>query len=92
MQSAVDRLVFEKVSHALRQVVRADLANLSPSTRINDDLALSRFGRLRLAICLEETFDVELEDDEVEGFAVVGDIVGHISTRYFRDSEFASGE
>jgi acyl carrier protein len=90
MQSAFDAVVFEKVSRAVGQVVRRGKSDLSPATRLSDDLALGRFGRLKLAICLEEAFDVELEDEDVEQFTVVGDIVSYISHRYFRDVDFAA--
>ena len=86
MQSAFDSVVFDKVSRAFGQVVRGQV-DLSPATRLSDDLALSRFGRLKLAICLEEAFDVELEDEDIEQFTVVGDIVSYISSRYFRDAD-----
>ena len=89
MQYAFDNVVFQKVSQAVGQVVRGT-RDVSPATRLTDDLALSRFGRLKLAICLEEAFDVELEDEDVEQFTVVGDIVTYISSRYFRDVEHAA--
>jgi len=47
-------------------------------------LALSGFGKLKLVICLEEIFDVELSNEKVAQFATVADIVkfigGHGST------------
>ncbi len=89
MQYAFDNVVFRKVSQAVSQVVRGT-RDVSPSTRLTDDLALSRFGRLKLAICLEEAFEVELEDEDVEQFTVIGDIVTYISSRYFRDVEHAA--
>ncbi len=89
MQSAFDSVVFQKVSQAVGQVVRGT-RDVSPATRLTDDLALSRFGRLKLAICLEEAFDVELEDEEVEQFTVIGDIVSYLSSRYFRDADHAA--
>ena len=89
MQYAFDNVVFQKVSQAVGQVVRGT-RDVSPATRLTDDLALSRFGRLKLAICLEEAFDVELEDEDVEQFTVIGDIVTYISSRYFRDVEHAA--
>jgi len=89
MQYAFDSAVFQKVSQAVGQVVRGT-RDVSPGTRLTDDLALSRFGRLKLAICLEEAFDVELEDEDVEQFTVVGDIVTYLSSRYFRDADQAA--
>lgn len=87
MQSAFDALVFNKVASAVGKAVRVEPAALSRSTRLVDDLSLGGFGRLRLAVCLEDLFDVELQNDEIERFHTLGDIVSYLSFRYFRDIE-----
>jgi len=49
---------------------------------------LGGFGRLKLAIYLEQVFRVELPDEASERFVLVADIVDYFSSRYFRDVEF----
>lgn len=85
MQSAFDSAVLFKVAIAIQWATRIDPAFISPTTRLVEDLALSRFARLRLAICLEQAFDDELSDDDLAGLVRVGDIVRHFSHRVFRD-------
>jgi acyl carrier protein len=87
MQSALNSSVFDKVVLAVAQAVYIAAPGLSQSTRLVDDLALSRFGRLKLALSLEELFDVELQDDAIDRFSTLGDIVSYLSCRYFRDIE-----
>ncbi len=87
MQSAFNSSVFDRVALAVEKTVHVKTPSLSHSTRLVDDLALSRLGRLKLAMSLEEVFDVELEDDVIEQFGNIGDIVSHFSYRYFRDIE-----
>ena len=90
MQATLDTVIFNKVSKVVRFVVGSEAVErieLSPSTTLSGDLALGRLGRMKLAVGLEEAFDVEFENDKVLGFTVVGDIVGHLSTRYFQDVE-----
>jgi acyl carrier protein len=87
MQTAFNSSVFGKVALAVARTVRAETPGLSRSTRLADDLALSRLGRITLAMSLEDIFDVELENDVVERFFDIGDIVSHFSDRYFRDIE-----
>jgi len=89
MQSASTSSVVGKVLLAVEQTVHAKMPGLSTSTRLADDLTLGSLGRLRLAMCLEQIFDVELRDDVVERFGDVGDVVGYFSDRYFRDVEFS---
>ena len=85
MTSAFDGFVLNRVALAVGQVTHVDPATISGRTRLTKDLALGRFGRLRLAICLEEVFDVELSDEVVASFVTVDDVVGYFSRRYFRD-------
>lgn len=87
MQSAFDRFVFDKVVLAVGRTMRVEQSGLSQSTRLVDDLSLGAFARLRLAVCLEDLFDLELQNDTVERFQTLGDIVSYFSFRYFRDVE-----
>ena len=74
MHAVFNNAVFLNVALAVQWATDTDLALISPTTRLVDDLALGRFGRLRLAICLEEVFDDELSDDVLNRFVTVGDI------------------
>jgi len=85
MGSAFDSSVLDKVTLAVEQTTRVDPAEITADTRLADDLALGRFGRMRLAIQLEEVFDLELPNDVVARFVTVADIVNYFSRRYFRD-------
>ena len=89
MQYALDSFVFDKVVLAVGKTMRVEPSSLSRSTRLADDLSLGGFARLRLALCLEDLFDMELQNDTVERFQTLGDIVSYFSFRYFRDVEIA---
>ena len=89
MQLALDSSVLNKVSLAIERTIWIGPAEITPATRIADDLALGWFGRLRLAIHLEEIFDLELPDEVVERFVTVADIADYFSRRYFRDAPCA---
>ena len=87
MDAAVNNFVSRKVVSAVGRTVYVELSTISDSSRLADDLALGRFGRLKLGIYLEEIFDLELPDDVLAGFSTVADIVRYISRRYFRNIE-----
>jgi acyl carrier protein len=84
MMSSPGGVVFDKVILAVEQTVYTDGASLSAASRLADDLRLGRFGRIRLALYLEETFDLEISDEAVEQFDTVGDIVRYLSRRSFQ--------
>ena len=87
MQAAFNDSVFDKVVRAVEQVTRFKAHEISPSTRLADDLALGRVGRLKLAIHLEDIFAIEISDEALQRFVSIADIVSYSSHRYFRDIE-----
>lgn len=75
---------------AIERTTSIDPIEVSPVPWLVDDLALGRFGRLRLAIHLEDTFDLELADEFVERFC---NGLWHrrlFQPSPFRDFEFAA--
>ena len=89
MRSTPGDKVFEKVALAVRQSVYIDQHGLTPKTRIASDLGVGRFGRIKLALYLEETFDIEIPDDVVGRFDTVGDIVRYLSRWSHESTEFS---
>jgi acyl carrier protein len=87
MQSIVSNAVFDKVVLAIERTTFVQAPGISPFTRLVDDLVLGGFGRLKLAIYLEEVFDVELRDEALERFVTVSDVVDYFSGLCFRDIE-----
>jgi acyl carrier protein len=85
MEAALDDFVFDKVVLAIERATRIGDRNVAPETRLVCDLTLGWFGRLKLAIYLEEIFDIELSNEVLEQFATVADIVKCISRNYFQD-------
>ena len=78
MQSTSKDDVFDKVLLAVEQTVYTDGHILTSASGITKDLRIGRFGRLKLALYLEEGFDIELPDEAVERFETLGDIVQYI--------------
>lgn len=87
MQAALEDLVFEKVVLAIERTTFIGDRKVAPETRLVCDLTLGGFNRLKLAIYLEEIFDIELSDEVSEQFATVADIVKHIGRHCLQDVE-----
>jgi acyl carrier protein len=85
MSYACANLVFEKVASAVEQTVYIEPDTLTPDSRLIADLRLGKFGRIRLALHLEETFDIEISDEAVDRFDTVGDIVHYMSRWWLED-------
>ena len=85
MQVALNGSILDRVILAIRQTTYTGDQKVTSETRLTCDLALGRFDRLKLAMYLEETFDVELSDDVLKQAVTVADIIKYISGHYFQD-------
>jgi acyl carrier protein len=60
-----------------------DVAEVTPDASILDDLGADSLDVVELVLSLEDTFDIEVSDEEVEGMRTIGDlqqyVIGHIS-------------
>lgn len=79
MQTILQQTVFQRVAHAIERIVDVGSVELTHSTRLLEDLAFGRFRRLKLAIRLEDSFDVEIHNDTAERFRTLGDIVSYLN-------------
>ncbi len=87
MQVAFNSSVLDRVILAIEQATYIGDRRVALETRLVCDLALGGFGRLKLALYVEEIFDIELSDDVVEQFVTVADIVRYVGGHYFQDAE-----
>ncbi len=60
-----------------------DIGEVTPDASILDDLGADSLDVVELVLSLEDTFDIEVSDEEVEGMRTIGDIqqcvIGHVA-------------
>ena len=74
-------MVFEKVRDILMDQLDVEEEKIKPDSNITDDLGADSLDVVDLVMSLEEEFDVEVPDEEVERMKTVGDIVKYIEDR-----------
>ena len=73
-------MVFEKVRDILCEQLDVDEEKVTMEANITDDLGADSLDMVDLVMSLEEEFDVEVPDEEVENIKTVGDIVKFIES------------
>jgi acyl carrier protein len=58
-----------------------DIAEVAPTATILDDLGADSLDVVELVMSLEDTFDIEVPDEEVEGMRTVADIQRYVIER-----------
>ena len=71
-------MVFEKVRDILVEQLDVEEDKVTMEASITDDLGADSLDVVDLVMSLEEEFDVEIPDDQVENIKTVGDIVKYI--------------
>lgn len=74
-------MILEKVTEILVDQLDIDEDKVNADASITDDLGADSLDVVDLIMSLEEEFNIEIPDDEVENIKTVGDIVKYIEDR-----------
>lgn len=74
-------MIFEKVKDILIDQLDCEEEKVTLEASITDDLGADSLDIVDLVMSLEEEFDVEIPDDQVENIKTVGDIVKYIEDK-----------
>ena len=74
-------MVFDKVKSIIVEQLDADEAEVTMDATIQDDLGADSLDVVDRVMSIEESFDIEIPDEEVEGIKTVGDIVKYIESK-----------
>ncbi|MBR5407434.1 MAG: acyl carrier protein [Lachnospiraceae bacterium] len=68
----------EKLKKIIAEVLNVDENEISEDTRFTDDLGADSLDVFQIIMGIEETFDVEISNEDAEKIVTVGDVVEQI--------------
>ena len=74
-------MVFDKIKKILVDQLDADEDAVTMEASITDDLGADSLDIADIVMSIEEEFDVEVLDDQLQNIKVVGDIVKYIEDK-----------
>lgn len=74
-------MTLDKVKKILVDQLDVDESTITLESSITDDLGADSLDVVDMVMSLEEEFDVEIPDEEIEGMKSVGDIVKFIEAK-----------
>ena len=74
-------MTFEKVAAILAQQLDVEVDEITADTDIVDDLGADSLDIVDLVMTLEDEFDLEIPDEDVETVRTVGDLVKYLEER-----------
>ena len=70
-----------KVKEILVEQLMVDEIEVTPGATLVDDLGADSFDIVEIVMQLEEEFDLEIPDDEVEGIKTVQDVIDSLKKK-----------
>ncbi len=67
--------MFDKIVEIYRDMTGDDTTEITPKTKVNDELSLSSLGKVQLICEIEDRFDISISGKELKAFKTVQDIV-----------------
>jgi len=71
-------MIFEKVKKLIAEQLDVEENSIQETSNIADDLGADSLDVVDLVMSIEDEFDVEIPEDQVENIKTVGDIVKYI--------------
>lgn len=75
-------MVFEKVKAILVDQLDVEDESITMESIIADDLGADSLDVVDMVMSLEEEFDIEIPDEEIENMKTVGDVVRFIESKH----------
>jgi acyl carrier protein len=76
-----DRSVLEKIVQALADYLKRDVGSIQPSYHLREDLGLDSMAVIELLYKIEETFNLQIPDQDLAGLTTVGSVARYVEQR-----------
>lgn len=71
-------MVFEKVKAILSEQFDVEEDSITPDTSISEDLGADSLDVVDLLMSIEDEFEIEIPDEEIDNIKTVGELVKYI--------------
>ncbi len=75
-------MVFDKIKEiVVEQLVLDNADDIKMGTSMIDDLDADSLDAVEVIMAIEDEFDIEIDDEDAEGFKSIGDIVNYVKSK-----------
>ena len=71
--------MLEKIQAMLADALNLPLEKVTPDAKIVDDLGADSLDLVEVIMAIEDEFDVQIKDEDLENLKSVGDLINYIS-------------
>lgn len=73
--------MFDQIKKVLVEAINVDEEEVTPEAKLNEDLGIDSLAAVELALELENTFDIRIEDEELAKLVTVQDVMDIIEKK-----------
>lgn len=81
MTESIDPAISSKIIQALASYLKRDLASITESHHLRDDLGLDSVAIIELLFEIEERFKLQIPDQDLPGLSTVGTVAAYVQRR-----------
>jgi acyl carrier protein len=70
--------VAERIQISLAEYLKRDRRTITPAYSLRDDLGLDSMATIELLFRIEETFEIQIPDEDLHKLATVGDVIAYV--------------
>jgi len=74
-------MIFEKVRKAIAEHLGISEAEIQLDSKFQEDLGVDSLDIFEIAMELEEEFELEISNEDLEGIKTIGNLVDYISSK-----------
>lgn len=74
-------MVFDKIVELLAEQLDVDKETITAETRIAEDLNADSLDVVEMLMAIEDEFDFQIPDEDIENLKTVGDVADYINSR-----------
>jgi acyl carrier protein len=76
-----DAAIAVRIETALAEYLKRDPSTITPGHSLRDDLGLDSMATIELLFRIEEAFDLQIPDEDLQRFVTVGDVIAYVQER-----------
>jgi acyl carrier protein len=76
-----DRAIVSKIIQALAEYLKRDAASITEEHHLRDDLGLDSMAVIELLYKIEETFNIQIPDQDLTALTTVGSVAAYVEGR-----------
>ena len=74
-------MVLDKIAEILAEQLDAEKEDITAETRIAEDLNADSLDVVELLMAIEDEFEIEIPDEDIENMKTVGDVADYIQSK-----------